>query len=95
MNISNLPSAIKVVFGLTIPEICSKRKLDWMVYARKVYSVILITEFNLSDEAIAGLTGRDRTTVYGYRKNWKDWDKYDAVFSELLKSVKNQANSLH
>jgi chromosomal replication initiation ATPase DnaA len=94
MTITNLASAIEMVCGYSVSDICSRTRTESLCYARRVYITILINVFGLSDEGIGSLTRRHRTSIYGCRKNWKEWCVYDNRFYELLKSVKNQANSL-
>ena len=95
-GISELFLAIKIVFGDEILiRIKSKSYTQSDMVARKVFSVILMTEFGLSDNGVASLIGRNRTTVINYRKSFMDWERYDKKFSELLKSVKYQAGVLH
>jgi len=92
MNVKDLAEAIEGQTRLTISDIKSRNGTDKYVYPRRVYAVLLMTEFGLSVSGTARLIGRDRTTVSGYKKNWQDWMVYDKKFASMLKSVKNQAS---
>jgi len=91
MTITNLALAIESVFGLTMSDVLGRGKSTNVNYARRVYVYLLMNELRLSEEGIAAMINRNRTTVYWYKNNMDGWAMYDRRFSELLISVKNEA----
>jgi chromosomal replication initiation ATPase DnaA len=95
MKIEDLAGTIKSVTGIAMDDLIGRSRAESVVYARRVFVYILLSEFGISVNGVAELTRRDRTSIYWYLNNMDGWIEWDKKFSKLLKSVKNQANMLH